>query len=194
MMQEFVQSIKDTAQKTVEGIHTAVPAVIVSYDASNGKAVVQPKVLFKKPDGSKIEYPIITGVPVAFPQSHNATIAWPIKPDDSCMLIFAENPIDYWLYGKETETDLKFDLSNAVAIPNIHTTGNEAMATACSEDAVVVKVGGVTLKVSSSEVTVLGNLVVSGKINATGEITGKGIQLSTHVHTGDSGGTTSAPR
>jgi phage baseplate assembly protein gpV len=193
MMQELVQSIKDNAQKAVEGIHTAVPAVIVSYDTSTGKAVVQPKALYKKPDGKKIDYPQITGVPVVFPQSQSVTIAFPIKPNDACLLICSETPIDYWLYGKETETDLKFDLSNAIAIPNICVTGNSAMQTACAENATVVQAGGTILKVTPSNVTVIGSIVVSGSITASGDVVGKGVSLSGHIHTGDSGGKTSPP-
>ena len=34
---------------------------------------------------------------------------------------------------------------------------------------------------------------VNGKIDATGDVTGSGISLATHTHTGDSGGSTSTP-
>lgn len=187
MMQEFVQSVKDTARKAVDNVHTAVPAVIISYDPASGMAVVQPKAKFKKPDGKTMDYPSVSGVPVVFPQSQNATIAFPVKAGDGCLLVFAETAIDYWLYGQETSTDLKFDLSSAIAIPNIATAGNDAMIQACAEDAVVVKVGGTVLKVSASGVEITGNLTVSG------EVSGNGVALSTHTHGGDSGGTTAPP-
>lgn len=54
--------------------------------------------------------------------------------------------------------------------------------------------GGTTLKVTPSEVTIIGNLKVNGKIEATDDVIGKGISLATHIHAGDSGGNTSTPK
>ena len=194
MMQEFVQSVKDTARKATEDMHTAVPATITSYDPSSGMAVVQPKAKFKKPNGETMDYPSVSGVPVVFPQSQNVTIAFPVKAGDGCLLVFSETAIDYWLYGKETATDLKFDLSSAIAIPNIAASGNDAMVEACAEDAVVVKASGTKLKVKSDGVYVTGNLKVEGSIQATQDVVANGsVSLGTHTHRGDSGGTTSTP-
>lgn len=194
MMQEFVQSVKDTARKATEDMHTAVPATITSYDPSSGMAVVQPRAKFKKPNGETMDYPSVSGVPVVFPQSQNVTIAFPVKAGDGCLLVFSETAIDYWLYGKETATDLKFDLSSAIAIPNIAASGNDAMVEACAEDAVVVKASGTKLKVKSDGVYITGNLKVEGSIQATQDVVANGsVSLGTHTHRGDSGGTTSAP-
>ena len=76
-----------------------MPGKIVSFDPSTGLATVLPIMKFRKPDGSTMEYPQITGVPVMFPQSMNqqATIAYPIKPDDGCIILVAEQSIDYWM-------------------------------------------------------------------------------------------------
>lgn len=195
MMQEFVQSVKDTARKATEDMHTAVPATITSYDPASGMAVVQPKAKFKKPNGETMDYPSVSGVPVVFPQSQNVTIAFPVKAGDGCLLVFSEIAIDYWLYGKETATDLKFDLSSAIAIPNIAASGNDAMVEACAEDAVVVKASGTKLKVKSDGVYITGNLKVEGGIEATQDVVANGsVSLGTHTHRGDSGGTTSAPQ
>ena len=75
-----------------------------------------------------------------FPQSKNVTIAWPIKKGDGCLLVFSEQALDYWMYGKETDTKLKFDLTNAIAIPNLTSGGNSTMKLACDEDAVAIAV------------------------------------------------------
>ena len=114
-------------------------------------------------------------------------------------MVFGEQALDYWLYGKETDTDLKFDLSNAMAIPNLATTGNSAMQEACDEDAVVLKSGETKLKVKGDGVYIKGNVKVTGKIEATDiiksddDVTASGISLTKHIHTGDSGGSTSSP-
>lgn len=193
MMQELVNQVKKTAKKATEEMHTAVPATIKSYDPATGLASVQPVAKFKKPNGETMDYPSVSGVPVVFPQSENVTIAFPIKAGDGCLLVFGEKSLDYWLYGKETDTELSFDLSNAVAIPSLKNTGSPAMQKACSENAVVLQSGGTTLTVKSGEVVINGNLTVNGKIDSTGDVTGSGISLAKHTHTGDSGGSTSTP-
>lgn len=187
MMQEFIEQISKTAKAATDEMHTALPGEIVSFDPGSGMATVQPKTKFKKPNGETMDFPAISGVPVQFPYSKGAAIAFPIKAGDSCMIIFSESALDYWQYGKETDTSLKFDLSNAMCIPGLSAEANDAMQEACGDDAVVIKVGGTTLKVSSDGVTITGKLTVSG------EVTGSGVALSTHTHTGDSGGKTSPP-
>lgn len=195
MMQEFVESVNKVAKKTVSQIHTAVPAVITAFDAGKGLATVQPKAKFKKPNGETMDYPSISGVPVVFPQSQNVTIAFPIKAGDNCLLVFGEKALDYWLYGKETDTELNFDLSNAIAIPSLATVGNAAMQMACDEDAAVVQAGDTVLKVKSDAIYITGDLKVEGKITATDDVlANESISLANHIHGGDSGGTTSKPR
>lgn len=194
MMQEFVDSVNKTAKKAVSEIHTAVPAVITAFDAAKGLATVQPKAKFKKPNGETMDYPSVSGVPVVFPQSKSVTIAFPIKAGDNCLLVFGEKALDYWLYGKETDTELNFDLSNAIAIPSLSTIGNMAMRMACNEDAAVVQAGSTVLKVKGDAVYIQGDLIVEGKITASGDVSASGKSLASHTHTGDSGGSTSAPR
>ena len=83
-----------------------------------------------------------------FPQSKNVTIAWPIKKGDGCLLVFSEQALDYWMYGKETDTKLKFDLTNAIAIPNLTSGGNSTMKLACDEDAVAIAAGDTKAKIT----------------------------------------------
>lgn len=194
MMQEFVDSVNKTAKKAVSEIHTAVPAVITAFDAAKGLATVQPKAKFKKPNSETMDYPSVSGVPVVFPQSKSVTIAFPIKAGDNCLLVFGEKALDYWLYGKETDTELNFDLSNAIAIPSLSTIGNTAMQMACNEDAAVVQAGSTVLKVKGDAVYIQGDLIVEGKITASGDVSASGKSFASHTHAGDSGGSTSAPR
>lgn len=174
MIQEFVKGVKDTAAKAVQDMHTAIPGTIVSFAPSSGMAVVQPKAKFKKPNGETMDYPVISGVPIVFPQGKEAAIAWPIMPGDGCLLIFSESALDYWMYGKETGTSLKFDLSSAIAIPGLYASGNTAMQTACSENAVVVAAGETVIKVKPDGVFIDGDVSVNGKITATGDISSGG--------------------
>lgn len=151
MNSELVSRIKETAQKAAEGIHTAVPGTIVSYDPVKGQATVKPEMKFTTKGGNIIDYPQISGVPVLFQQhmGQNATVAFPVKPGDGCYLVISEQSLDYWMYGQETGTNLKFDLTNAVAIPGLFAKANTIVAEACSQDAIIVDVSGTRLTIKS---------------------------------------------
>lgn len=204
MMQEFTQEITNTIQKNLKGVHTAFPGVITKFDPAACQASVQPSMKFKKPDGKTIDYPQVSGVPVVFPQcmGQNATIAYPIKPGDGCLVVVAEQSIDYWMYEQETETDLAFDMSNSICIVGLMSKANPAMQSACDDNAVVVDVSGtrITVKegeiqIDAAEITINGKVTVNGGITATEDIVAEGgISGAHHTHTGDSGGSTSQPR
>lgn len=219
MMQEFVHETNKAIQEALKGVHTSMPGKIVSFDPSTGLATVLPMMKFRKPDGSTMEYPQITGVPVMFPQSMNqqATIAYPIKPDDGCIILAAEQSIDYWMYGQETDTDLDFDLTNSICIPGLFVPANQVMKKACDENAIIADLKGTFVKIREPEiildvkgtcitiksgeviidaakVTINGNVQLNGQEVATGDVKANtAISLATHTHTGNLGTPTSPP-
>lgn len=175
MVQEFVLQIKKMIERQIREVHTAMPGEIVSFDPATGLATVLPSMKYRKPDGTTVDYPQISGVPVLFPQGlgGNATIAFPVVAGDSCLIIVAEQSIDYWLYGQETDTDLAFDLTDAMCIPGLFSTANPVAAEACEQNAVIVDVKGTRLTVKDGEVDinaatvkVSGNLVVEGTVTS----------------------------
>lgn len=170
MMQEFVAQVHNMAKKAMEEMHTALPGKVIAFDAGTGLATVQPVAMFNKPNGETMDFPTVSGVPVVFPQSGGVTVAWSIKAGDGCLLVFAESAIDYWMYGKETDTSLKFDLSNAIAIPGLSTVSNAAMQKACTEDAVVIRSGETTLTVKSKGVVIDGNVTINGSLTTEGVV------------------------
>lgn len=189
MKQEYIESLKKMVRREAAEMHTAVPGTIISFDPVKCQAVVQPVMKFEKPDGTKMDYPQISGVPVAFPQaaSMTAVIAYPVKPGDSCLLIFMEQALDYWMYGQETQTNLRFDLTNCVCIPGLFNTGNAYVQQAQKQDAIVIARGGVNIAVSPNCVD------ITGDVNINGALTVDGILMNRHTHQGVHGGT-SGPR
>lgn len=176
MQQEFIQEIVNTIRENIKGLHTACPGTILSFDAATGLATVVPSMKFKTPSGSVIDYPQITGVPVLVPQSmgQQATIAFPVKPNDGCLIIFAEQSLDYWMYGQETDTDLGFDLTNAICIPGLYPTANAVMKEACDSNSLIVDVKGTRLSVKDGAVTLKGNIQVEGNLTVKGNFTTSG--------------------
>lgn len=179
MLQEFVQAVNDSVQKGLKGVHTAMPGEIVAFDPATGLATVKPAMKFKKPDGTKIDFPQITGVPVLFQQGagQGATVAFPVKAGDGCLIIVGEQSLDYWMYGQETSTDLAFDMTNAMCIPGLFVKANPVVADACAKNAVIADVGGTRFTVKAGEVTVdaaaiklNGNVTVNGNFTTTGGV------------------------
>jgi len=202
MLQEFVQQITNTIHKELKGVHTAMPGKIISFDPAKMLATVQPALKYKKPNGKTIDYPQITGVPVVFPQGANqqATIAFPVKSGDGCLIVISEQSLDYWMFGQETDTDLRFDMTNAMCIPGLFMKQNPAVQAAYDDNAVVIDNKGTRVtvkpgivKIDSTDVVINGNVTVNGTVTATGDVKGRGISLASHTHGGDSGGQTSSP-
>lgn len=203
MIQEFVHQIRENMRDSIKDIHTAIPGRIISFDAGKGLATVLPMMKFEKPDGTTIDYPHITGVPVLFPQGTNqkATVAFPVKEGDGCLIIISEKPLDYWMYGQETSTDLSFDLTNAICIPGLFSKGNSVVAEACSKNAIIVDFSGnrVTIQndkiqMDAPKIVINADIELRGKLTATDDvIANSSVSLANHTHTGDSGGTTSKP-
>ena len=142
MMQEFVQQIEDVVREASYDIHTALPGTIAEFDPASGMASVKPEGVMTMKNGEKLSYPTIVKVPVVFPQAggQNVMIAYPVKPGDGCLILVCENDLKPWMsHGKETDSNMKFDLTNAVCIPGLFGEAAEALQKAVEEDAIILK-------------------------------------------------------
>ena len=190
MLQDFVQQVEKLVTDLIADVHTAIPGTIVSFDTGSCKASVLPKGKFKTPDGRLFDYPTINDVPVVFPSGagQKVGIAYPVKKGDGCLLIMAEQALDEWLYGGESQTDLKHDLTNSIAIPGLFNVGGSGIAEAAEKDAVVLYSGGAKVIISKEQIelslnnsqiivsnegtAIRGSLTVDGNISYTGSING----------------------
>jgi hypothetical protein len=187
MMQEMFDAFGDYIEKKISEMHTAMPASIVSFNPATGLATVRPVIKYKTSDGRKIDYPDVSNVPVVIPQVSGCVIAFPVKPGDGCLLIVAEQSNDYWLYGQETDTDLKYDLSNAIAIVGLLRAASPYLATACANNELVLANGGSVVSLGSGGITISGNLTVTGTISAPTVKAGN-VSLGSHTHIAPQGG------
>lgn len=113
--------IRNSIYSILNNVHTCMPGIIVSYDASTNKAIVQPA-LNKNFVAGEMEMPILENVPIIFPSSGNFNMSFPVNSGDYVLLLFSERSIDLWLNtgGQVTPNDRrKFDLSDAIAIPGL---------------------------------------------------------------------------
>lgn len=170
MKQDFVQQINNTIHDVMNEIHTAMPGKIISY--SGGTVSVKPSMRYKTPQGKYLSYPVISNVPIVIPHGGNASIAFPVKAGDDCLIIVSEQAIDEWVSDAEDDTQLKFDLTNAICIPGLCRSSIEAQEEANRTSGVVIACGTNKICLSDESVAVWGDLKVEGNIICTGRVEG----------------------
>lgn len=170
MLPDVVKQIKLLVADALADVHTAMPGTIKNVDPSTGRATVLPAGQYKTTDGRAFDYPAISGVPLVFPSgaAQGVSVTYPVKEGDGCLLVIAEQSLDAWLYGGESNTDLKHDLTNAIAIPGLFTAAAPGFKQACDEGALVVVAGGTSLVVSGQGVTIKGNVTITGDLTTSG--------------------------
>lgn len=107
------------------GLWTALPGVVLSYDAASQTVEVQPSIqaIQLLSDGSTvpIDLPPCVDVPVLFMTGGGYTLTFPIKAGDECLIVFASRCIDnWWQLGGDSpqpQAELRMhDLSDGFAI------------------------------------------------------------------------------
>lgn len=169
------------------GVHTAMPGVIQSYDAGAQRASVKPALSRNLSDGEVEELPILEDVPVIWPRSGGASMTFPIKSGDGCLLIFMERSIDEFKGkgGDVTPADPRqHALSDAVALMGfVHFGGgggpDDAVEIKMGDTTVTVKDGEAIIKapsvtIDAPETTVQGNMTVQGSISGQGGMSVQG--------------------
>lgn len=125
-----VPTLADTLRRAVEhhleGVHTSMPGVVVSYDHATQTATIRPTVrqLYHDPAAGQLvsqAYPDLPHVPILFPAAAAAALTFELAAGDPVILLFGEASTDEWRNGAaEDNTPVdprRFDLSDAVAIP-----------------------------------------------------------------------------
>ncbi|MDE2403042.1 MAG: hypothetical protein KGL90_15405 [Burkholderiales bacterium] len=79
---------------------TALPGLVVSFDASSMTAVIQPAIGGVQTDQSgerqATTLPLLADVPVVFPRGGGCTLTFPVTAGDECLVVFSSRPIDSW--------------------------------------------------------------------------------------------------
>lgn len=148
MRSEMTQAIMDAIKSALADTGVALPGTITAYDSVTGRVSIKPFGSIKKPDGTIMEYPIITGVPICQPEN----IATPALPGITCLLVICDIDISGWLEGKSGTAALQHSLSNAVCIPGLRRTSVSAQNQANSRNCVCIS----------------GDLYVDGSVTCTG--------------------------
>lgn len=160
-------------------LHTALPAIVISFDADERTVTAQPTVqrVFSEGEGFSGAHnlPPCVDVPVVFPMGGGYELTFPVAAGDECLLIFAERCIDGWFGSGEPtppQDYRKHDLSDAFAIVGVRSLANKQP----------VWTGGVELHGKGSHVRLDANSVELGADGASLKLTGDKLTSSVPIH------------
>lgn len=114
--------LRQSFEAMSDNLHVCLPGQIETFDSATKKASVSVKIKKKFENGDSTPYPVIENVPVIFPGSADALIAFPLNQGDGCLIIFAERSIENWkLTGnlQDPSDPRKFSFSDALCIPGL---------------------------------------------------------------------------
>ncbi len=195
------------------GLWTAMPGIVTKVNLSAVTCEVQPAIQGTTEDEQgvvrNVNYPLLVDVPIVFPSAGGFLLTLPIAVGDEVLVVFASRCIDaWWQSGGSVNRPMEarmHDLSDGFALPGPFsqpkTTGLGAISSTGAQlrnkvgtSYVEIAADG-KIKLVGSEIDITGNVVVTGTILASGEITGAGTPLHTHVHSGviPGGGSTGPP-
>ena len=144
MQNNISMEIENLVTDALQGVHTCIPGKIDSFDADKCLAVVTPTGQFKTPGDELMDYPQVNDVPVYVLQyaGQKCTIAFPIKEKDECLLFFSEQQLDRFRDGADAKCDLRFDLTNAIALVGLFAQANGVVKDACDDEAIIIDHSG----------------------------------------------------
>jgi phage baseplate assembly protein gpV len=190
---------------------TALPAIIVSYDASKQTCQCQPTIqaLVRDQQGiaTWVTLPVLVDVPVLFPGAGGFTLTFPVTAGDEVLVVFSSRCIDGWwqLGDVRPQAELRMhDLSDGFALlgtrnqtrllPSLSTSavqlrndaGDAFVQIAPSKNITVSTPAAVTVVAASvtldaPTVTCTGSLAVTGAITSAVSVTAPAVVGSSTV-------------
>lgn len=209
--EEALRAALDGRQATM---WTALPGVIESFDPAAMTAVVQPAIQGRvsKPDGSVqlVNLPLLLDCPVVFPSGGGATLTFPVKKGDECLVVFTSRCMDGWWQNSGVQAPLEarmHDLSDGMVLVGPRSkpkalgspsTTKAQLRSDTGETFVELDPAGQTVNITApggstihANVTINGTLHVTGKITADADLSVGGNLLVTGNT--DMGGTGGSP-
>ncbi len=93
---KFSETLRIAIESKLIDLHTALPVEVVSFNST--KQTVTCKIVVKRIKQTDVveEFPLLVDVPVAFTQTKEFAITFPIKAGDTGQVLFNERQIDNW--------------------------------------------------------------------------------------------------
>jgi hypothetical protein len=183
-VEEVGQSAVDTALKN---LHTCLPGIIHSYNATKQTAEVQPAIKRIFTEKGAVNLPLCVDVPVVFPGGGNFYLTFPIIAGDECLLIFSERCIDGWAIDgviSEPEDYRQHDLSDGFAFVGVNSQPNKLAGVSTAGAELRNRAGTVKMTMNNSGIVVTGNLTINGQVIANGH---RIDETHRHINSGGAG-------
>jgi len=181
---------------------------VVSFNSLNNSVNVQPVLKRKFADEKEpTNLPIINDVPVAFFGGGGFWITIEPAPGDYCILLISDRALERWKRTGGVVSPVKarhHDMNDAVAYMGLNPFNDALQNIPQNTLHIRSRDGQSGIKLSNSNIEMMqggqtiGTVTSSGvsftvNVTAPDFVTDAGVSLGSHTHTGDSGGTTSAP-
>lgn len=164
---------------TLMNLHTAMPAIVVSFNSEERTISAQPAIQRVFTDGDGISgpqnLPVCVDVPVMFLGGGGFDITYPINEGDECLLIFAERCIDSWFStGQPAPPDdyRQHDLSDAFALVGVRSLARQSP----------VAMDGLRIGNESSQIVVTDDSIALQKGDAKMTLTEKRFDCSVPIY------------
>jgi len=186
-MLDLLSASNDAGASKING---PIPGSVQSYDKTKQIADIKPAVQVWR-DGTFHSLPILRGVQVAFPQSGNIAITFPLTVGSWGEIVVQAADMSEWKANGGTDTPARtrrrFSLSDVVFVPGLRTLNNPLPAGAV-DDAALVLWGPLIKLISSSAAN-----AVALAIEADARFDAIELFLAGHMHPTAAPGVPSAP-
>lgn len=187
-MEQTSNEVKDIingwAKTQIDGVYTALPGKVVSFNPATNRASVKPCGSYKATDGRQFPYPVIYNAPVYFPCGEDGMsgITFPVKAGDGCLIIFSMEQMDDYLAGENADSQdpRKHDMNDAIVLPGLYS--NAVPANRAHPDDVCIFKKSALLQLNEREFN--GQVGGTNFRFADGDLVVNGISLVHHVHSG----------
>lgn len=186
-------------------INTSMPAKVTNVrDLDRNQVIdVLPLINNSFDDGTDLEYPPIYDVPVIFPSAGGGLLSFPIKVDDTVLLVFSQKSLAEWMESRSfgntgfTPADKRrYAINDAIAFPGLYTKNTHLNPNNTDVELKFKKMSfklensnNITLTNDTHSMTLADNGAVTfsngASITEDGDfISATGVSLNQHLHVG----------
>lgn len=173
-------------------LKAVLPVKVVESDTTNKRLIVLPLINQVTPDNKEVPHANLHDIPYGYEQAGECVIQIDPQPGDIGVVVCSYRDISRLKASQKAGTPATmrcYAWEDAIYLRTLWTPKIPEHVISISPD------GGITLT-SPRPVTVNADLHVNGSITASGDVTGGGISLDKHVHSGvqPGGGNTGKPQ